>query len=59
MRRALLTWRKVAPEITVVPNPVPHSYFYSRYGWGPNLEQMRGILHEYTAIVVYWWKGRI
>jgi len=58
MRRALLTWRKVAPEITVVPNPVPHSQFYS-HGLGASLEQIRGILHEYLAIVAYWWKGRI
>jgi uncharacterized SAM-binding protein YcdF (DUF218 family) len=58
MRRAILTWRKVAPEITVVPIPVPESQFYS-HGLGASLVQMRGILHEYLAIVVYWWQGRI
>lgn len=58
MRRALLTWRKVAPEITVISTPVPKSQFYQR-GWGASLEQIRGILHEYVAIVAYWWWGRI
>jgi uncharacterized SAM-binding protein YcdF (DUF218 family)/glycosyltransferase involved in cell wall biosynthesis len=56
MRRALLTWRKVAPEIAVVPTPVPQSQFYAN-GRGASLEQIRGILHEYAAIVVYWWRG--
>jgi len=58
MRRALLTWRKVAPEITVIPIPVPQSQFYS-HGYGASLEQIRGILHEYLAIIAYWWQGRI
>jgi len=58
MRRALLTWRKVAPEITVVPTPVPQSQFYS-HSWGASLEQVRGILHEYVAILAYWWRGQI
>jgi uncharacterized SAM-binding protein YcdF (DUF218 family) len=59
MRRALLTWRKMAPEITVVPSPVPQSQFYSPHSKGASLEQMRGILHEYLAIIAYWWQGRI
>jgi len=59
MRRAILTWKKMAPEITVVPNPVPQSRFYSPHGLGVSLEQMRGIFHEYVAIIVYWWQGRI
>jgi len=59
MRRAILTWKKMAPEITVVPNPVPQSQFYSPHGLGASLEQMRGIFHEYVAIIVYWWQGRI
>jgi uncharacterized SAM-binding protein YcdF (DUF218 family) len=58
MRRALLTWRKVAPEITVVPSPVPKSQFYA-HDLGASLEQIRGILHEYLAIVAYWWHGWI
>ncbi len=58
MRRALLTWRKVAPEITVVSTPVPKSQFYAN-AWGASLEQIRGILHEYLAILAYWWRGWI
>lgn len=60
MRRALLTWRKAAPDITVIPVPVPRSQFYTRgrYG-GASLEQIRGILHEYFAIIVYAWRGWI
>jgi uncharacterized SAM-binding protein YcdF (DUF218 family) len=58
MRRALLTWRKVAPAITVVPAPVSGSQFYS-HKHGASLEQIRGILQEYAAIVVYWWRGWI
>lgn len=58
MRRALLTWRKAAPETRVVPVPVPRSQFYA-HSWGVSLEQIRGILHEYAAIVAYWWRGWI
>jgi len=56
MRRALLTWRKVAPGVTVVSVPVSGSQFYS-HERGASLEQIRGIFHEYAAIVVYWWRG--
>ncbi len=58
MRRALLTWRKVAPEVRVIPAPVPRSQFYARR-LGASLEQVRGLLHEYVAIVAYWWWGWI
>jgi uncharacterized SAM-binding protein YcdF (DUF218 family) len=58
MRRALLTWRKVAPDVRVISTPVPHSQFYG-HGRGANIEQIQGILHEYAAIVYYWWKGWI
>ncbi|HYE87794.1 MAG TPA: ElyC/SanA/YdcF family protein [Vicinamibacterales bacterium] len=58
MRRAMLTWRKVSPEVTVTPTPVPQSEFYT-HSWGASLEQIRGIVHEYAAIVSYWWNGRI
>lgn len=59
MRRALLTWRRVAPDIEVVPVPVPESQFYTREGRGASLAQIRGILHEYAAIAVYWSRGWI
>jgi uncharacterized SAM-binding protein YcdF (DUF218 family)/glycosyltransferase involved in cell wall biosynthesis len=56
MRRALLTWRKVAPEVRVIAAPVLESQFYAHLR-GASLEQIQGILHEYFGIVVYWWKG--
>ena len=58
MRRALLTWRKVAPEITAIPAPVVTSQFYA-HGSGATLEQIGGIAHEYTAILAYKWRGWI
>jgi len=55
-RRSLLVWRKWAPDIAIVapkvvdtPNAEPI--------WGANLNQIRVILYEYTAIAYYWWKG--
>jgi uncharacterized SAM-binding protein YcdF (DUF218 family)/glycosyltransferase involved in cell wall biosynthesis len=56
MRRALLTWRGTAPDVTVVPTPVPQSQFYA-HSTGASLEQIRGILQEYAAIVGYWLRG--
>lgn len=58
MRRAALTFKKNAPEVDVVYTPIRGSLFY-RHSWGPNLEQIRAILHEYMAIVYYWLKGWI
>jgi uncharacterized SAM-binding protein YcdF (DUF218 family)/glycosyltransferase involved in cell wall biosynthesis len=58
MRRALLTWRRAAPDVTVIPTPVEHSLFYL-HERGPTLDQVRGIGQEYAAIVVYWWRGWI
>jgi len=56
MRRSLLTWRHVAPEVIVIPTPVPASQFYA-HDQGASLEQIRGIFHEYLAILIYWWRG--
>lgn len=58
MRRAMMTWRHAAPDVTVTPMPVPQSEFYAS-AWGASFDQIRGILHEYAAIVAYWWSGRI
>jgi len=55
-RRALLTWRKTAPHISVVSSPPSASQFY-HHEWGASLEQIRGIAQEYVAIAVYWWRG--
>jgi len=56
MRRAMMTWHKVAPDIEVVATPVPSSQFYLHTG-GPTAEQIRGLLQEYAAIALYWWRG--
>jgi uncharacterized SAM-binding protein YcdF (DUF218 family) len=58
MRRATMTWEQLAPGITVVPTPVPQSQFYT-HSWGASLEQIRGIVHEYAALVDYWRRGWI
>jgi len=56
MRRALLAWRKEAPEVRVIPTPPPRSQFYD-HARGASLEQLRGIAHEYLAIAWYWLRG--
>jgi uncharacterized SAM-binding protein YcdF (DUF218 family) len=56
MRRASLVWRKLAPDVTVVPTPPAQAQFYE-HTRGASLEQVRGLLQEYAAIVVYWWRG--
>ena len=58
MRRASLVWRKVAPDVTVVPTPPAQAQFYE-HTRGATLEQIRGLLQEYAAIAVYWWRGWI
>ena len=58
MRRALLTWKKVAPHIEVLPSPPAESQFYAHEN-GASLEQIRAILQEYAAIVLYWRRGWI
>ncbi len=58
MRRASLTFKKIAPDIAVIYTPIPNSHFYGRAN-SIKLEQIRGIIHEYLGIVYYWWKGYI
>ena len=58
MRRAVLTWRKVAPQVEVIATPPDVSQFYA-HGRGASLAQIRGLLQEYAAIAYYWWTGRI
>ena len=58
MRRALLTWRRAAPQVRVVPAPVAESRFFT-HTHGATLEQIRGILHEYLGLAYYWCKGWI
>jgi uncharacterized SAM-binding protein YcdF (DUF218 family)/glycosyltransferase involved in cell wall biosynthesis len=56
MRRALMVWRKQAPDVAVVPSPVPQSEFYA-HTRGASAEQLLGILQEYLAIAGYWKRG--
>lgn len=56
MRRALGVWRRQAPEIEVIPTPVAQSQFYA-HGRGASVEQLQGLVREYLALFVYWWKG--
>jgi uncharacterized SAM-binding protein YcdF (DUF218 family)/glycosyltransferase involved in cell wall biosynthesis len=58
MRRALLVWRKVAPDVVVVPTPPPMTQFYE-HTRGASLEQIRGIIWEYLAMLEYWSRGWI
>ena len=58
MRRAILTWHKVAPGVEVVATPPASSLFYT-HSRGATLEQIRGLLQEYAGIVYYWWADRI
>jgi uncharacterized SAM-binding protein YcdF (DUF218 family)/glycosyltransferase involved in cell wall biosynthesis len=56
MRRALLVWRKQAPDVDVVPTPAEQSQFYD-HTRGASLEQLSGIVQEYVAIFAYWRRG--
>ena len=56
MRRALLTWQKQAPDIDVVGTPVLRSQYYS-HGYGASLQHFRGIIWEYSAILLYRSRG--
>ena len=56
MRRAVMVWHQQAPDVAVVPSPVPQSEFYA-HTRGASAEQLRGILQEYLAIVGYWKRG--
>ena len=56
MRRALLVWQRVAPDVSVVPTPAEDSQFY-QHERGASLEQVRAILQEYVAIAAYWRRG--
>jgi uncharacterized SAM-binding protein YcdF (DUF218 family)/glycosyltransferase involved in cell wall biosynthesis len=58
MRRAMLTWRKQAPEVEVLPTPVPSSQFYV-HERGASFEQLKGLAQEVAALAWYWWKGWI
>jgi uncharacterized SAM-binding protein YcdF (DUF218 family)/glycosyltransferase involved in cell wall biosynthesis len=56
MRRATAVWHKQAPDVEVVPTPVPQSQFYT-HGRGASLDQLRGLAREYGGLAAYWWRN--
>jgi uncharacterized SAM-binding protein YcdF (DUF218 family) len=58
MRRAVMTWRRAAPAIVVIPTPPEQSRFYE-HTRGATPGQIRGILWEYLAMLAYWRRGWI
>ena len=56
MRRATLTWEKLAPEVVVIPTPSNRSRYYA-HTFGASIEQVRGIGREYAALAYYWIQG--
>ncbi len=68
MRRASLVFKKLAPDVKVIYAPLPDSQFYERNKYDEdgkrvwkkiNTEQIKGIVHEYLAIMYYKLKGKI
>ncbi|RJP28980.1 MAG: glycosyltransferase [Candidatus Omnitrophota bacterium] len=67
MRRLYLVSKKLAGNINFTYCPVPSSIFYMRRINNPaentlqqvNLAQIKAFIHEYSAIVYYWFKGWI
>ncbi|MFA5142617.1 MAG: ElyC/SanA/YdcF family protein [Candidatus Omnitrophota bacterium] len=66
MGRVSLVFRKIAGDIDVTYTPIVNGHFYARTPgnlgsrWKRiNIEQIRGILHEYIGILYYWFKGYI
>lgn len=57
-RRADLTFRHNASELTVVHTPAPESGYYAQNG-RITLKQLRGILHEVMGILYYRLRGWI
>lgn len=68
IRRVSLVFNKIAKNIRVRYLPITNSLFYSHpnrdeYGrriWKRiNMQQIKGILHEYLGVIYYWQKGWI
>ena len=67
MLRATLVFKKNAPGIKVICSPIANSRFYMRRPQvkgnlllrQANIEQIKGIIHEYLGIIYYWSKGWI
>ncbi|MDO8730207.1 MAG: ElyC/SanA/YdcF family protein, partial [Candidatus Omnitrophota bacterium] len=57
-RRAHLTFARNAPELEVFQAPISESNFYARRN-GISVRQLRGILHEWMALIYYRLRGWI
>jgi uncharacterized SAM-binding protein YcdF (DUF218 family) len=63
MRRSMMVWARLAPDIGALPTPVKRSRFYSYYGFqrssfrGATLRQTWGLLQEYGTLIYYRFKG--
>ncbi len=57
-RRALWTWRKQTPYLTVLTPSVVDTPA-STPQWGANVDQIRIIFYEYVAIVYNWLQGQL
>lgn len=66
LRRVSLVFNKLTRNINVIYTPIPNSFYYSHpnrneYGkkvWRTaNIQQIKGIVHEYLGLLYYWWKG--
>ncbi len=58
MRRAMLTFKRRAPHLRLIPTPVVDSSFYA-HRRGITWEQLRALGHEAAGIGYYWWRGRL
>jgi len=68
MRRAFLVFKKTAKNVNVIYTPIRKSRFYAhpkrnedgkRIWKRINVQQIKGIIHEYLGIIYYWFKGYI
>lgn len=67
MRRVFLVAKKITPEINIIYTPVPNGRFYKHgintFGkkvWKQvGVQQIRALIHEYLAIIYYWYKQYI
>lgn len=62
MMRVSMVFKKLGGGIDVIYSPTPKSSFYEHanrgfFGKKISIQQIRGIIHEYTGIIYYWWKG--
>jgi uncharacterized SAM-binding protein YcdF (DUF218 family) len=57
-RRAVLTWKKNAPNIKIIAPEVLDTPS-ENLKWGISMDKMRVIVYEYAALVYNWLKGRI